>query len=101
MDVQQLWLRRDLNYRHISITRPGYDLLFQTMAEWNIGHAIVAKSYQVSDDPYWIGDTLGSIAISRGTTKSARSLRLLEKWRVFLAVSWDRSVDVGANPPPS
>lgn len=60
------------------------------MIDWNIGLAIVAVPYRVPDHPDWIGNTLGTVAITRGTTTNFQSLWVLEKGRGFVTVSEGR-----------
>ncbi|XP_043512253.1 uncharacterized protein LOC122529846 [Frieseomelitta varia] len=77
------------------------DLLTQALTEWNAGLAVVSEPHRVPDNTNWAGDSTASVAILRGTTTNTPPLRVIERSRGFVSVSWGRIIVVGIYTPPS
>ncbi|KAK9301905.1 hypothetical protein QLX08_005903 [Tetragonisca angustula] len=88
----------ETNVNHLARAQ---NLLAQTMAERNVGLAVVSEHYyRVPDRPDWIGDT-GTVAVTKGTCSSAPSIRILERNHGFVSVSWGTLTVMGIYAPPS
>ncbi|XP_039309946.1 uncharacterized protein LOC120358759 [Solenopsis invicta] len=83
------------------------DLLFQTMAEWNIEVAIVAEPYVAepyavsSADNRWRGDTAGLVAIVSKGGSAASSLVPLSRGEGYVACRWGSRAIVGVYISPN
>lgn len=66
------------------------DLLTQTMADRKISLAVFAEAYCVRNRPYWPGDELRAVAITRRISAGTPPLRTLTKGPDFIATVWGK-----------
>ena len=73
------------------------DLLLQTMAEYEIGLAVVAEPYRIPQD-YGVGDTTDTAAIVRAEAIGSPTINIIKRDRGFVAATWGRVVVVPERP---
>ncbi|XP_043521008.1 uncharacterized protein LOC122534438 [Frieseomelitta varia] len=71
------------------------------MAEWNAGLAVVAEPYRIADNPNWIGDRGGLVAIVHRPIPVAPQARVLKRGRGYVAAVWGNLAIIGVYAPPS
>jgi hypothetical protein len=86
------------NINHCAIAQ---DLLCQSMAEWNIGMAIVAEPYFVPPTSRWVGSTDGLAAILVAVGRSAPPFTVKERGPGYVVVQWGRMVVVSTYFSPN
>lgn len=74
------------------------DLFLQAVAEWNIGVAVAAEPYSVPNQPCWVKDCGGSVAIHSGT---GAPLSIKERGFGFVSALWGEYAIVGVYFSPN
>lgn len=83
-------------------SRTAQDLLLQMMAKRECELVIVAEPHRVpTNNPSWVGDASGTVAVMWRWWKGAWTVRPLEKGDHFVIVKWEPIVAVGVYFPPS
>ncbi|XP_076396722.1 uncharacterized protein LOC143265925 [Megachile rotundata] len=77
------------------------DIFVHTLAEWQVGLAVAAEPYKVSEHPHWFGDDVGSVAIAWTTLPGSSVCEFIISGRGFVTVNWDGTAVVGIYAPPS
>lgn len=87
---------------NVGRSRGAQDLFLQTLAESGCTLGIAAEpNYIPEKHPCWVGDDLGSVAITWRWWQGAPVCALVEKGRRYVAVRWGPVAVVGVYLPPS
>ncbi|XP_072754307.1 uncharacterized protein [Anoplolepis gracilipes] len=90
-------LQANLNH-----ARQAQDLFVHTLAERGCGLGIAAEPYRIPEHPSWVGDELGSVAITwRADAPASLPATLVGKGKGWVAVRWGPVLVVGVYLPPS
>ncbi|XP_072754774.1 uncharacterized protein [Anoplolepis gracilipes] len=90
-------LQANLNH-----ARQAQDLFVHTLAERGCGLGIAAEPYQIPEHPSWVGDELGSVALTwRADARASLSATLVGKGKGWVAVRWGPVLVIGVYLPPS
>ena len=76
------------------------DLLLQTMAELDIGLAVVAEPYRVPANKA-VGDTTSTVMVLRAGSPNSPDIHEVERGNGFAAVTWGDLAVVGVYAPPN
>ena len=76
------------------------DLLLQTMAELDIGLAVVAEPYRVPPNNA-VGDTTGKVMVLRAGSPNSPDIYEIERGNGFAAVAWGNLAVVGIYASPN
>lgn len=86
---------------NLNHARHAQELLYQSMAELEIGLAIIAEPYNIPEnDARWMGSTDGSVACMWRFTGEIIPCSLVERGECYVAVKWDDIVVVGVYLSP-
>ncbi|XP_072757504.1 uncharacterized protein [Anoplolepis gracilipes] len=90
-------LQANLNH-----ARQAQDLFVHTLAERGCGLGIAAEPYRIPEHHSWVGDDLGSVAVtSRADAPASLPAILVGKGKGWVAVRWGPVLVVGVYLPPS
>ena len=85
------------NANHSSVAQ---DLLLQTMAEMDIGLAVVAEPYRVPPSNA-VGDTTGMVMVLRAGSPNSPDIYEIERGKGYAAVAWGGLAVAGIHAPPN
>jgi len=86
---------------NINHSARAQDLLMQTLAEWNIGLAVVTEPYLVPDRTNWHESSDGSVAITAANGPGAPPLTIMGGGAGYAAVKWGELTLVGVYFSPN
>ncbi|XP_072766437.1 uncharacterized protein [Anoplolepis gracilipes] len=90
-------LQANLNH-----ARQAQDLFVHTLTERGCGLGIAAEPYQIPEHPSWVGNDLGSVAVTwRADAPASLPATLVGKGKGWVAVRWGPVLVVGVYLPPS
>ncbi|KAG5318035.1 MOS1T transposase, partial [Pseudoatta argentina] len=97
MTMPNRLLQANLNH-----ARVAQDLILQTMAERDCGLAVISEPYRVPvNHPHWMGDKLGSVAITWRQTRESLPCTPIEAGEGYVAVKWGDMRIIGTYISPS
>lgn len=79
----------------------AHDLMIQTLAEWNVGLAIISEPYKSIESTNWKQDHAKMVAIYRNDNAASPPLRPIAQGQGFVMAEWGGAIVIGVYAPPS